>query len=59
VIQIDIAARRLEVALSAAELKARRREWTPPEPRFHRGWLARYARMATSAASGAVLAESD
>ena len=29
--------------------------WTPPEPRVTAGWLARYARQATSANTGAVL----
>ena len=31
------------------------RAWTPPAPRFTRGYLAKYASMATSAATGAIL----
>jgi dihydroxy-acid dehydratase len=55
VIEIDIPAGRLAVRLSDEELAARRASWTPPARRFTRGWLARYARMATSASTGAIL----
>jgi dihydroxy-acid dehydratase len=55
IIEIDIPAGRLSVRLSDEELAARRAEWTPPAPRFTRGYLARYAHMATSAATGAIL----
>jgi dihydroxy-acid dehydratase len=54
-VEIDIPAGRLDVRLTEAELADRRRAWTPPAPRFTRGWLARYAAMATSADTGAVL----
>ena len=55
IIRINIPKRRLEVALSDAELADRRRVWTPPAPKFTRGWLSRYAAMATSANTGGVL----
>jgi dihydroxy-acid dehydratase len=55
VVEIDIPAGRLHVRLSETELAARRAAWVAPEPRFTRGYLARYARMATSASTGAVL----
>jgi dihydroxy-acid dehydratase len=54
-IDIDIPAGRLSVRLTDAELASRKRTWTPPPPRFTSGYLARYARMATSAATGAIL----
>ncbi len=54
-IEIDIAAGTLSVRLSDAELEARRQDWTPRPPRFTTGWLARYAKMATSADTGAIL----
>ncbi len=54
-IEIDIPAGRLAVRLSDAELAARRAGWTRPAPRFTRGYLAKYASMATSAATGAIL----
>ncbi|HEX8199782.1 MAG TPA: dihydroxy-acid dehydratase, partial [Isosphaeraceae bacterium] len=54
-IDIDIPAGTLAVRLSDAELAARRAAWTPPAPRFTKGYLAKYARMATSAHTGAIL----
>jgi len=56
VIEIDIPGRVLKVRLSEDELAQRRAAWQPPEPRFKTGWLARYTEMATSANTGAVLA---
>jgi len=53
-IEIDIPNNRLAVALSDEELQSRLREWRPPEPRITRGYLARYARLVTSASTGAV-----
>ena len=55
IIEIDIAAHKLDVKLSPEELAARAKNWTPPEPRFKSGPLAKYASMATSADTGAVL----
>ena len=54
-IRIDLEARTLDVLLSEAELARRRQTWKPPAPRVRSGWLARYARMVTSGAQGAVL----
>jgi len=54
-IEIDIPARKLNVKLSDAELLTRRGAWKAPEPKVKTGWLARYARMVTSANTGAVL----
>ncbi len=54
-VEIDIPAGRLAVSLSDDELAERRRAWTPPAPRATRGYLAKYARMATSAHTGAIL----
>ncbi|MGH7651073.1 MAG: dihydroxy-acid dehydratase [Gemmatimonadaceae bacterium] len=55
IICIDLRERRLDVDLSDAELRARRAEWTAPEPRYTRGWLSRYAAMVTNAGRGAVV----
>jgi dihydroxy-acid dehydratase len=54
-IRIDIDKRLLEVALSEAELNARRAAWKPLPPRVTTGWLARYAKFVTSGSQGAVL----
>ena len=55
-ITIDIPKRRLDVNLSAAEFDKRRRQWKPRKPRITTGYLARYAQLVTSAATGAVFA---
>ncbi len=55
IIDIDIAAGKLAVRLSDEELAARRAAWKPRPARFTSGWLARYAKMATSADTGAIL----
>ncbi len=55
IIAIDIPKRKLEVKLSAEELKRRREAWVKPEPKVTTGYLARYARLVTSANTGAVL----
>ena len=55
IIAIDIPAGVLEVELSEAELARRQAAWQPRENGRLTGWLARYAKMATSASKGAVL----
>jgi dihydroxy-acid dehydratase len=54
-ITINIPDRILRVELSDAELAARKAAWVQPEPKVTTGYLARYARMVTSANLGAVL----
>ena len=53
-IAIDIPNRTLDLKVSQKELKERKKTWTPREPRITTGWLARYAKLVGSAASGAV-----
>jgi dihydroxy-acid dehydratase len=55
IVAIDIHGGTLAVELSDAELAERRKSWKPPAPRYTRGWLARYAHLATSADTGAIL----
>ncbi|MFC1739459.1 dihydroxy-acid dehydratase [Planctomycetota bacterium] len=55
VIEIDIPANKINVKISEEELEARREQWKPPKPRITKGCLAKYAAMATSADTGAVL----
>jgi dihydroxy-acid dehydratase len=54
-IAINIPAGTLEVKLSDQELAARKAGWKKPAPRFTKGYLAKYASMATSAHTGAIL----
>ncbi len=53
-ITIDIAERRLDVHLSDAEIQARLDAWSPPEPAYTTGVLAKYGALFGSAADGAV-----
>jgi dihydroxy-acid dehydratase len=55
IISIDIPARSICLEVSDSEIAERRKNWTCPEPKIKTGWLARYASMATSADTGAVL----
>jgi dihydroxy-acid dehydratase len=53
-ISFDIPNRRLDVELSAAEIAARLQDWKEPAPRYSRGVFAKYARLVSSAAEGAI-----
>ena len=53
-IVIDIKKRRLDVELSAAELKRRLKAVKRPKPRYTSGVMAKYARLVSSASEGAV-----
>ena len=55
IISIDIPANTINVKVSDEELKARKAKWQPREPKVTKGYLARYAKMVTSADKGAVL----
>nr|WP_092071574.1 dihydroxy-acid dehydratase [Dendrosporobacter quercicolus]NSL49310.1 dihydroxy-acid dehydratase [Dendrosporobacter quercicolus DSM 1736]SDM27880.1 dihydroxy-acid dehydratase [Dendrosporobacter quercicolus] len=55
IIALDIPGRKLDLLVSEAELDQRRAVWRRPEPKVTKGYLARYARMVTSASTGAVL----
>ncbi|HHU63248.1 MAG TPA: dihydroxy-acid dehydratase [Clostridiales bacterium] len=54
-ISIDIPAGKLELMVPQQELDRRRSEWKAPEPKITKGYLARYARLVTSANTGAVV----
>jgi dihydroxy-acid dehydratase len=53
-ITIDIDARRLDVDLSDEEIAKRVEAYQPPEPRYKRGVMAKYAASVSSASQGAV-----
>jgi dihydroxy-acid dehydratase len=56
-ISLDIPGRKLDLLVGPEELGRRRAEWSVPAPKVKVGWLARYARLVTSANTGAVLAD--
>ncbi len=55
IIDIDIPGRKLNVLVSDEELAARKAQWVKPEPKVKTGYLSRYAKLTTSANTGAVL----
>lgn len=59
IIKIDIEGRTLELAVPEGILEKRRQTFKPIPPKIERGYLARYSRQVSSAASGAVLCEGD
>lgn len=55
IISIDINNNKLEVKLSDEELAERRKNFKPLEPKVKEGYLARYAKLVSSASEGAIL----
>ena len=53
-ITIDATKRLLQLNVPEAELDRRRRAWKPPQPRYTRGTLAKYAKLVSSSSLGAV-----
>ena len=53
-IVIDVAKRRLDVTLTAAEIQKRLKSARRPKPLYTWGVLAKYARLVSSASDGAV-----
>jgi dihydroxy-acid dehydratase len=53
-ITIDAPNRTLSVDLSDEQIRERMASWSPPAPRYTTGALAKYARLVSSAAQGAV-----
>ena len=56
VVVFDVERRRIDVDLSEQELEARLARWQPPKPRYATGVMAKYAKLVSSAAQGAVCA---
>ena len=54
-IAIDIINKTIELKVSDEELAARRAAWVCPEPKIKTGYLARYAKLVSSADKGAIL----
>jgi len=54
IIAIDVPSRTLNIEVSADTLKERMIEWKKPAPRYTTGVLAKYARLVSSASTGAV-----
>ena len=55
IVEIDIPANKVNIKVSDKELEERRKSLKEKEPNIKSGWLARYARLVTSADKGAIL----
>jgi dihydroxy-acid dehydratase len=55
IITIDINAYSVKLEVNDSELAKRRDSWKTPAPKVTKGYLARYAKMVSSADMGAVL----
>jgi dihydroxy-acid dehydratase len=53
-IVVDVAARRLDLAVAESVLAERRAAWQAPTPRYLGGVMAKYAALVSSASEGAV-----
>ncbi len=53
-VRLDIPARQLDLLVDEETLAARREQWQAPAPKIRNGWLARYAKVVTSAYTGAI-----
>jgi dihydroxy-acid dehydratase len=53
-VTFDIENRKLDVALSDAEIEERLEDWRDPQPRYETGVFAKYAALVSSASEGAV-----
>jgi dihydroxy-acid dehydratase len=59
IISIDIPNYKLELKVSDEELAKRRAAWTPKDPNIKTGYLARYAKLVSSANRGAIINDRD
>ncbi|MGD9343621.1 MAG: dihydroxy-acid dehydratase, partial [Desulfuromonadales bacterium] len=53
-IRLDIPNRRLDLLVDDTQLEKRKSAWRIPGAKIKTGWLARYAKVVTSANTGAV-----
>ena len=54
-IVIDVESRSLELKVPQEEIEARLAAWKRPEPKFKKGWLGLYCKIAASGSEGAIL----
>ena len=53
IVSIDVETR--ELAVEGVDVAARLKDWSPPEPNYRKGVLARYGLLVGSASEGAIL----
>ncbi len=55
VIEIDVNNKSINLLVSDEEIAARLKEWKRPEPKFKRGWLGLYCKLASSGSEGGIM----
>ncbi len=55
IVDIDIPSGRINIKVSQEEMTKRKESWKAPQPKITTGYLGRYARLVTSASTGAIL----
>lgn len=55
IVDIDIPSGRINIKVSHEEMAKRKESWKAPQPKITTGYLGRYARLVTSASTGAIL----
>lgn len=53
-IEIDLDKKSIDLMVDEGEIEQRKAHWTKPAPKIREGYMARYARLVTGAATGAV-----
>jgi dihydroxy-acid dehydratase len=53
-ITIDARQKLLQLNVDDVELEQRRRQWQPPQPKYPRGVLGKYAKLVSSSSLGAL-----
>jgi dihydroxy-acid dehydratase len=56
-IEIDLNEKTIDLHVAAEELERRKGAWICPEPKIKDGYMARYAKLVTSASTGAIFKE--
>jgi dihydroxy-acid dehydratase len=59
IIEIDLNKKTIHLKLDKTELEKRRKVWKQPKPNITEGYMARYAKLVTGAASGGVFKTDD
>ncbi len=54
IIEIDLVKKTIDLRVSKSEMEKRRKAWKKPKPKITEGYMARYAKIVTSAAGGAI-----
>ena len=54
-VEIDVDSKKLELLVPQEEIEARLKQWKRPEPKFKKGWLGLYCKIAASGSEGAIL----